>query len=56
MAVVRPELTLCVKCGAKERPGLETQGCMMDTQIDLKDFYRSLNTEAPESKYNPYLL
>ncbi len=45
-AAIRPVLADMVKNGAKELPGIETQGCMMGTSGAIRDMYEELKGEA----------
>lgn len=45
-AAIRPVLADMVKNGAKELPGIETQGCMMGASGAIKDMYEELKGEV----------
>lgn len=45
-AAIRPVLADMVKNGAKELPGIETQGCMMGASGAIRDMYEELKGEV----------
>lgn len=49
-AAIRPVLADMVKNGAKELPGIETQGCMMGASGAIKDMYEELKGELGKKR------